>query len=137
RHTIEIEEQFQGLIADKVIIQFTPHLLPVDRGILVTSYAQLKEDEEMDQEGLTALYKQFFKNKPFVRVRNQAPSLKDVKGSNYCDIFPFWDQRSQRVIAVAVIDNLVKGAAGQAVQNMNLMLDLDQTTGLNQIPIQP
>jgi N-acetyl-gamma-glutamyl-phosphate reductase len=137
RHTIEIEEQFQKFIPDQAVIQFTPHLLPVDRGILVTAYAQLKGEEDMDQEGLTALYEKFYKQKPFIRVRSQAPSLKDVKGSNYCDIFPFWDQRSKRIIVVAVIDNLVKGAAGQAVQNMNLMLDLDQATGLNQIPIQP
>src|SRR5690606_1630167 len=86
RHTIEIEEQFEGYISDKAVVQFTPHLLPVDRGILVTAYTQLKEDEEMDQERLTALYETFFKQKPFVRVRNQVPCLKDVKGSNYCDI---------------------------------------------------
>lgn len=137
RHTIEIEEQFQGLNSQEVRIQFTPHLLPVDRGILATAYAQLTESENISQEGLTQIYTDFYQNKPFVRIRNHAPSLKDVKGSNYCDIFPFWDSRTQRAIVVSVIDNLVKGASGQAVQNMNLMLGLDQTIGLNQVPIQP
>jgi N-acetyl-gamma-glutamyl-phosphate reductase len=137
RHTIEIEEQFQGLNSQEVRIQFTPHLLPVDRGILATAYAQLTESENISRERLIQIFTDFYQNKPFVRIRNQAPSLKDVKGSNYCDIFPFWDNRTRRAIVVSVIDNLVKGASGQAVQNMNLMLGLDQTIGLNQVPIQP
>ncbi len=137
RHTIEIEEQFQGLHGQEAQIQFTPHLLPVDRGILATAYASLKASTHMDQERLTGIFTDFYRDKPFVRIRKQAPSLKEVRGSNYCDIYPYWDDRTQRVIVVSVIDNLVKGASGQAVQNMNLMLGLDQTTGLKQVPIQP
>lgn len=137
RHTIEIEEQFEGLTAHGIRVQFTPHLLPVDRGILVTAYATLNAPTEMDQDKLTKLFTGFYQNKPFVRIRKQAPTLKDVRGSNYCDIFPFWDDRTQRVIVVSVIDNLVKGASGQAVQNMNLMLGINQTVGLNQVPVQP
>lgn len=137
RHTIEIEEQFQGSNSQEVRIQFTPHLLPVDRGILVTAYATLHAPGEMHQEKLTKLFTGFYQDKPFVRIRKQAPALKDVRGSNYCDIYPFWDDRTQRVIVVSVIDNLVKGASGQAIQNMNLMLGLDETLGLKQVPIQP
>ena len=137
RHTIEIEEQFSGLDSQEIQIQFTPHLLPVDRGILATAYALATEGRDMDQESLETIFRTFYKNKPFVRIRKEPPSLKDVRGSNYCDIFPFWDSRTRRVIVVSVIDNLVKGASGQAVQNMNLMLGLDQTIGLNQVPIQP
>lgn len=137
RHTIEIEEQFEGLVEDKVRLQFTPHLLPVDRGILATAYAQLTDAGNMEQAKLTKIYQAYYADHPFVRVREQLPTIKDVKSSNYCDVFPFWDKRTQRVIVVAVIDNLVKGASGQAVQNMNLMLNLDQTTGLKHIPIQP
>ena len=91
----------------------------------------------MDQQKITGIFKKFFQNAPFVRIREQPPTIKDVRGSNFCDIYPFWDKRTQRAIVIAVIDNLVKGASGQAVQNMNLMLGLEQTTGLRQIPIQP
>lgn len=137
RHTIEIEEQFENLSNEKITLQFTPHLLPVDRGILATSYAQITIGESMDQEKLDRLYHNFYQDKPFVRLRKKLPSIKEVRGSNFCDICPFWDERTKCVISVAVIDNLVKGAAGQAIQNMNLMLGLDQTTGLLQAPIQP
>ena len=100
-------------------------------------YSDLSLDKEMDQESLTSLYKDFYKNKPFVRVRNQAPSIKEVRGSNYADIYPFWDKRTKRAIVIAAIDNLVKGAAGQAVHNMNIMLGLNESIGLLQVPMQP
>lgn len=137
RHTIEIEEQFGDLSTQEVRVQFTPHLLPVDRGILVTAYARLNAAGDMDQDTLTGLFSDFYKNQPFVRVRKQAPALKDVRGSNFCDLYPFWDSRTERILMVSVIDNLVKGASGQAVQNMNLMLGINQTIGLTQVPIQP
>jgi N-acetyl-gamma-glutamyl-phosphate reductase len=137
RHTIEIEEQFESLANVAVTVQFTPHLLPVDRGILATGYAQLKDSERMDQDKLNNIYQDFYRHKPFVRIRGQIPSIKEVRGSNFCDIYPFWDERTKRVIAISVIDNLVKGAAGQAVQNMNLMMGFSQVTGLKQIAIQP
>ncbi|AFL83995.1 N-acetyl-gamma-glutamyl-phosphate reductase [Belliella baltica DSM 15883] len=135
RHTVEIEEQFSILGKSKVQVQFTPHLLPIDRGILATSYANTTR--KLDQESLISMYTDFYKEKPFVRIRNSAPSIKDVRGSHYCDIFPFWDQRTDRVIAISAIDNLLKGAASQAVHNMNLMLGLDEKTGLEQTPLRP
>lgn len=137
RHTIEIEEQLSTLLGGHATVQFTPHLLPLDRGILVTAYAKVREGLELDQEKLSSIYSRYYGQKPFVRLRQHPPSLKDVRGSNYCDIFVQWDARTRNIIVVAVIDNLVKGASGQAIQNMNLMLGLDQTIGLAQVPIQP
>ncbi|MCH7411606.1 N-acetyl-gamma-glutamyl-phosphate reductase [Belliella sp. DSM 111904] len=135
RHTIEIEEQFSHLSDGEVQIQFTPHLLPIDRGILVTSYAKTKK--LTTQEDLFSLYQNFYADKPFVRVKTSVPSIKDVRGSHFCDIYPFWDKRTQRVVAIAAIDNLLKGAASQAVHNMNLVLGIAETAGLNQIPLRP
>ncbi|WP_339875847.1 N-acetyl-gamma-glutamyl-phosphate reductase [uncultured Algoriphagus sp.] len=135
RHTIEIEEQLGGLAGHQTAVQFTPHLLPVDRGILVTAYAKIKG--EMNQEKLTEIYRHFYKDKPFVRLRNQAPGIKDVRGSHFCDVFPVWDARTERVIVISAIDNLLKGAASQAVHNMNLMFGLKESEGLNQVPLKP
>ncbi|MEN2281774.1 N-acetyl-gamma-glutamyl-phosphate reductase [Algoriphagus sp. SE2] len=135
RHTIEIEEQLGRLSGNMIMVQFTPHLLPVDRGILVTAYAKVKG--KMNQEKLTELYRDFYKDKPFVRLRNLAPGIKDVRGSHFCDVFPVWDERTERVIAISAIDNLLKGAASQAVHNMNLMFDFPEDTGLNQLPLKP
>lgn len=136
RHAIEIEEQFRSLGQADAIVQFTPHLLPVDRGILATAYAEV-DSAEMNQETLYRIYRDYYAGKPYVRVREELPSIKGVRASNFCDIYPFWDERTRRVVAIAVIDNLVKGASGQAVQNMNLMFGFDQTEGLHQMPIQP
>ncbi|UII23521.1 N-acetyl-gamma-glutamyl-phosphate reductase [Fulvivirga ligni] len=135
RHTIEIEEQLGFLKQADVRVQFTPHLLPVDRGILATSYSTPKNG--MTQEKLDDLYKTFYHDKPFVRVREDLPTLKDVRGSNYCDIHPVWDERTNRIMVFSAIDNLVKGAAGQAIQNMNLMIGADETTGLLLNPLKP
>lgn len=135
RHTIEIEEKLGGLSGAKTAIQFTPHLLPVDRGILVTAYAKVKG--KMNQEKLTEIYREFYRDKPFVRLRKQAPGIKDVRGSHFCDIYPVWDERTERVISLSAIDNLLKGAASQAVHNMNLMFDFPEDTGLNQLPLKP
>lgn len=136
RHTIEIEEQLSFLLKNSINLQFTPHLLPVDRGILATSYAQPGETD-VSQEKLDELYINYFQDKPFVRLRQNGPSLKDVRGSNYADIYPVWDNRTKRIIIVSAIDNLVKGAAGQAVHNMNIMLGLNEITGLDNIPMHP
>lgn len=135
RHTIEIEEQLGKLAGSQTVVQFTPHLLPVDRGILVTAYAKVKG--EMDQDKLTKIYRDFYQDQPFVRLRNEAPGIKDVRGSNFCDIFPVWDARTERVIVISAIDNLLKGAAGQAVHNMNLMFGFDEIEGLGQVPLKP
>ncbi|MGM0626415.1 MAG: N-acetyl-gamma-glutamyl-phosphate reductase [Bacteroidota bacterium] len=135
RHTIEIQE-ILGKVADKEIsVQFTPHLLPIDRGILSTIYA--KPVKEVTDEQLNGIYKQFYKNAPFIRMRDQLPATKDVRGSNYCDIYATYDKRTGMIIIVTTIDNLVKGAAGQAVHNMNLMFGFEERAGLNLVPVQP
>ena len=136
RHTIEIEEQLSGLSPGGAQqVQFTPHLLPVDRGILSTIYTQPREGVTENQ--LKDLYAAFYKEHPFVRLRNAPPALKDVRGSNFCDLFVAYDERTNRIITLAVIDNLVKGAAGQAIQNMNLMFGLEETTGFMAVPLNP
>ena len=136
RHTIEIEEQLSGLSSNGAMqIQFTPHLLPVDRGILSTIYTQPREGVTENQ--LKDLYTSFYEGHPFVRLRKASPALKDVRGSNFCDLFVTYDDRTNRIITVSVIDNLVKGAAGQAMQNMNLMFGLEETTGLTAAPLNP
>lgn len=135
RHTIEIEEILGTLSTKTGTVQFTPHLLPVDRGILTTIYA--KPNQTIDEQELIQTFKIFYDKAPFVRIRKDAPSIKDVRGSNYCDIFVTYDKRTHMIIVISVIDNLVKGAAGQAVHNMNLMLGLEEPSALNLIPLQP
>lgn len=135
RHTIEIEEQLCLPQAGSGMVQFTPHLLPVDRGILATAYATLSVSAS--SADIAEVYRSFYAAHPFVRVRDTAPSIKDVRGSNYCDLYVHKDDRTHRLIVVSAIDNLVKGAAGQAVHNMNIMLGLDQTTGLLTVPLNP
>lgn len=135
RHTIEIQGIYDDIAGDNTLVQFTPHLLPVDRGILTTIYA--RPTVEIDETKLKQLYTEFYKNAPFVRLRKQAPAIKDVRGTNYCDLYLAYDKRTNMVIIVSVIDNLIKGAAGQAVQNMNIMFGIDETKGLNLIPLNP
>lgn len=135
RHTIEIQGVLDRISGKETLIQFTPHLLPVDRGILTTIYA--RPTEKMDEIKLKELYTNFYANAPFVRLRKQAPSIKDVRGTNYCDLYLTYDMRTNMVIIVSVIDNLIKGAAGQAVQNMNIMFGLEETKGLNLVPLNP
>jgi N-acetyl-gamma-glutamyl-phosphate reductase len=135
RHTIEIQDTLNKLTADEVNLQFTPHLLPVDRGILSTIYA--RPVREVTTADLNALYLRYYEGHPFVRITPEAPSIKDVRASNYCNIFVTYDERTGNIMVLSTIDNLVKGAAGQAIQNMNLMLGLDETDGLKQVPVNP
>ncbi len=136
RHTIEMEEILSALSSDKnSTIQFTPHLLPVDRGIFSTIY--LKPKKAVSEHGIRSEFKRYYNDKLFVRLRSQIPAIKDVRGTNYCDLFTTYDERTGLIIVISVIDNLVKGAAGQAIQNMNLMLGLNESAGLNQIPLNP
>jgi len=135
RHTIEIEEQLAARGASPGAVQFTPHLLPVDRGILATIY--MNPRETLSEQQVQDAYASRFADEPFVRLRSEPPTLKDVRGSNYCDIFVTVDERTRRVITLAAIDNLVKGAAGQAVQNMNIMFGLPETDGLTHVPMNP
>lgn len=137
RHTPEIEQEL-SLLADKPLkITFTPHLVPMDRGILSTIYAEPLNG--LTTPELVKLYEDFYAGEPFVRVLPQGslPSTAFVRGSNFCDIAPLVDQRTGRVIVVSAIDNLVKGASGQAVQNMNIVCGFPETTGLDGLALFP
>jgi N-acetyl-gamma-glutamyl-phosphate reductase len=137
RHTPEIEQELGALAGRELTISFTPHLLPVKRGILSTIYAQLTR--EVTAQAAAALYAEQYRNEPFVRIcrAGQFPNLSSVVGSNFCDIGVAVDGRTGRLIVVSVIDNLIKGASGQAIQNMNLMHGLAETTGLPGIALYP
>jgi len=137
RHTPEIEQELSALAEREMKISFTPHLLPVKRGILSTIYAKLSKD--VTAEEATALYQTFYREEPFVRIcrSGQFPNLSSVVGSNYCDIGVTVDKRTGRIIIVSAIDNLIKGASGQAIQNMNLMCGLKEETGLPAIALFP
>jgi N-acetyl-gamma-glutamyl-phosphate reductase len=138
RHTIEIEEQLNELGQEvELSVQFTPHLLPVDRGILSTIYARPKTEKAKKEENLYEMFREFYEGHPFVRIRRQPSSLKEVRGSNFCDLYVTYDQRTDQIIVLSVIDNLVKGASGQAVHNMNLQFDLPETMGLEIVPLNP
>jgi N-acetyl-gamma-glutamyl-phosphate reductase len=137
RHTPEMEQELGCIGGHDIRISFTPHLLPISRGILSTMYATLKRD-------VTALdvnerYRSFYKGKPFVRICKPGtfPNISAVRGSNYCDIGLTVDKRTNRVVIVSVIDNLIKGASGQAVQNMNIMCGFNEITGLQMISLFP
>ena len=132
RHRSEIEEKLSLAQEDDVEVTFTPHLLPVKRGILATIYADLSCNKT--KEELIHYYNEFYDGTNFVRVLDdKLPQLKYVAGSNYCDIGVKVNQDRQQVVIISAIDNLVKGSAGQAIQNLNLMAGWDETTGLEQI----
>lgn len=131
RHTPEIEQELSALAGEQLLISFNPHLVPLNRGILSTITMQAAR-EDLTQELLEAAYHEFYDNEEFVRVRSldNMPCTKLVQGSNYCDVVPVWDSRTKRIVVVSCIDNMVKGACGQAIQNMNLMMGLDEGMGL-------
>ena len=137
RHTPEIEDQLGYACGQEVLINFTPHLVPMNRGILVTAYASLTRD--VTYEEVKAAYDKYYKDEFFVRVLNKdvCPQTRNVEGSNFVDVNFKIDPRTKRIIMMGAIDNLVKGAAGQAVQNMNLMFGFDENEGLKQIPMCP
>lgn len=135
RHTPEIEQELSKIGGNSINITFTPHLVPMNRGILATIYGNLKENVEY--EDIKKIYEEFYKDEIFVRIKDEMPETRWVRGSNYCDISFKIDKRTKRIIIVSSIDNLVKGAAGQAIQNMNLMFSLDEKTGINNTPIFP
>lgn len=134
RHTPEIEQTLSKMAGSSVYITFVPHLLPINRGILATCYVNLPE--KVTVEEAYSWYEEAYKNEKFVRVLplGDMANIKNVKYSNYCDISIHVDSRTQRLIVVSAIDNMVKGAAGQAIQNMNLLLGIVETTGLEMIP---
>ncbi len=137
RHTPEIEEQIGYAAGREVTLSFTPHLVPMNRGILVTAYAKLKKD--IPDEEMRAVYERYYGGERFVRVLpgDVCPQTRWVEGSNYVDVNFKIDRRTGRVVMMGAMDNLVKGAAGQAVQNMNLMFGLAEDTGLLQVPLFP
>lgn len=130
RHTPEIEQELSAAAGEPVTISFTPHLMPMSRGILSTCYMQLNDGVTMDE--VTAAFNKAYADEFFVRLlgAGQYPATKNVRGTNHCDIGWHIDPRTNRVIVVSAIDNLVKGAAGQALQNMNIICGLPETTGL-------
>jgi N-acetyl-gamma-glutamyl-phosphate reductase len=137
RHTPEIEQVLSDQAEAPVTISFTPHLIPMSRGILSTCYAQLKPGvEPKDVDGA---YEKMYADEFFIRLlgRGGYPATKCTRGSNFCDLGWHVDKRTGRVIALSTIDNLVKGAAGQAVQNLNIMFGLEEKTGLEQVPLYP
>ena len=141
RHTPEIEEQLSYALGsdkvDDVKIIFTPHLAPMNRGILVTGYANLKRP--VDYDTVRAIYEKYYKDEKFVRILNKdvCPETKWVEGSNYFDVNFKIDDRTNRIVVMGALDNIVKGAAGQAVQNMNIVFGFDEDMGLNLVPMFP
>ncbi|MBR3173922.1 MAG: N-acetyl-gamma-glutamyl-phosphate reductase [Eubacterium sp.] len=134
RHTPEIEEQLSYAADEDVVINFTPHLVPMQRGILVTAYANLTKDVTYDE--VKAVYDKYYKDEKFIRVldKDLCPETRFVANSNYTDINFKIDERTGRIVMMGALDNLVKGAAGQAVQNMNIMFGLPEETGIDLVP---
>ncbi|CBL11373.1 N-acetyl-gamma-glutamyl-phosphate reductase, common form [Roseburia intestinalis XB6B4] len=142
RHTPEIEEQLGYAAGKEIVVNFTPHLVPMNRGILATEYATLvkKADGSLPSyEEVKAVYDKYYGKEKFVRVleKDVCPETKWVEGSNYVDVNFKIDERTGRIVMMGALDNLVKGAAGQAVQNMNLLFGFDEAEGLNMVPMFP
>ena len=142
RHTPEIEEQLGYAAGKEIVVNFTPHLVPMNRGILATEYATLNKKADgtyPTYEEIKAVYDKYYTKERFVRVlkKGVCPETKWVEGSNYVDVNFVVDERTHRVVMMGALDNLVKGAAGQAVQNMNLLFGLDEAEGLKMVPMFP
>jgi len=137
RHVPEIEQNLSALAGESVRVVFTPHLLPISRGILSTIYVELKAKVSLSELGES--YQQWYRNEPFVRLLEPGdqPATQFVRGSNFCDLALTIEERTGRLIIISAIDNVVKGASGQAVQNMNLMCGFEETAGLGSIPLFP
>jgi len=138
RHLPEIEQELKALNPSvSPSITFVPHLVPMTRGILSTCYAKLADNRRLTAASLKQLYQEFYKHAPFVQITTMPPHTKHVWGTNFCLIYPTIDSKTDRLIVINCLDNLVKGGAGQAVQNMNLMFNLPETTGLEALAIYP
>ncbi len=137
RHTPEIEQELSLLAQKKITVAFVPHLIPMDRGILTTLYVQLTK--KMKTEELLNAFQECYEGEPFVRIypKGKLPNTKDVRGSNFCDIGAVVSEADGRAVVVTAIDNLVKGASGEAIQNMNIMLGYPETMGLDVVPLFP
>ncbi len=134
RHTPEIEENLNKAAADNISIIFTPHLIPMSRGMLSTIYVKI--DSSTCENDIRDCLNNFYAHNPFIRIysENNFPDTQNVRGTNFCDIGLKTDPSGQNLILISAIDNLVKGAAGQAVQNLNIMYGMDETSGLNNVP---
>lgn len=135
RHAPEIDQELSKLAGRKVKAHFTPHLIPIVRGMLTTAHVFMRKS--MSKKVLLELYRSFYRDEPFVRVLDELPQVNFIVGSNYCDIGFELDAATKRLVVVSAIDNLVKGASGQAIQNMNLIFGIDETRGLEVPPIRP
>lgn len=137
RHTPEIEQELSAIAKRDIKVNFTPHLVPIDRGILTTVYARIMKSTETEK--VLELYRETYKKEPFVRLLDvdKFPNVKNVRGTNICEISVIVNKRTGTLIIVTAIDNLVKGASGQAVQNMNIMTGFPETTGLDSIALFP
>jgi N-acetyl-gamma-glutamyl-phosphate reductase len=135
RHLPEIEQELGELAGRRIRVLFTPHLVPISRGILTTAHVFFSQGVKPEQ--VREAYEEFFRGEPFVRVRQRLPELNFVVGSNYCDIGVEVSRDVEWGVVVAAIDNLIKGASGQAVQNMNIMFGLEETEGLKTAPLRP
>jgi N-acetyl-gamma-glutamyl-phosphate reductase len=137
RHTPEIDQELSQLAQREINVTFVPHLIPMDRGILSTLYVRLTK--KMETEELLGLFQEVYRGEPFIRVhpKGKLPNTKDVRGSNLCDIGATVSDSDARAVIVTAIDNLVKGASGEAVQNMNIMLGYPETMGLDVLPLFP
>ncbi len=138
RHLPEIEQELKALQPSMSFsTTFVPHLVPMTRGLLSTCYAELADSRRLTAGDLVQIYQEFYKRAPFVQMTTQPPHTKHVWGTNFCLIYPTIDLNTGRLIVISCLDNLVKGGAGQALQNMNLMFDLPETTGLEALAIYP
>ncbi len=137
RHTPEIDQELSQVARKEIKVTFVPHLIPMDRGILSTLYVHLKKKMKTDE--LLNAFQDFYRGEPFVRIypKGKLPNTKDVRGSNFCDIGVAVSEPDDRAVVVTAIDNLVKGASGEAVQNMNIMLGYPETMGLDVLPLVP
>jgi N-acetyl-gamma-glutamyl-phosphate reductase len=137
RHLPEIEQELSQLAQKKIAVTFVPHLIPMDRGILTTIYVNFTQ--KVKTEDVLKIFNEYYEKEPFIRIypKGKIPNTKDVRGSNYCDIGVVVKELDGRGVIVTAIDNLVKGASGEAVQNMNIMLGYPETMGLDVLPLFP
>lgn len=137
RHTPEIEQELSLLANKPVTLLFSPHLVPMDRGIFSTIYAQ--PTTKLSTKDILKIYQDFYSNETFVKVlpEEAMPATKNVRGTNFCHISPLYDERTGKIIILAALDNLTKGASGQAIQSFNILSGFDETTGLTQAALLP
>jgi N-acetyl-gamma-glutamyl-phosphate reductase len=137
RHLPEIEQELSEMVRKKVSVTFVPHLVPMDRGILTTLYLVLTKKSKTEE--VLKVFQEYYQKEPFIRIYPQGklPNTKDVRSSNYCDIGVKVNESDNRAVVVTAIDNLAKGASGEAIQNMNIMMGFPETTGLDGLPLFP